>query len=113
MRTARAIDMATLFFSPVGTINRELFTLGWLFWLSAELAGLFGMNGAAPHSTAAALWLFALIAVSTASLVSGLVMGIKRLRDAGQPVFLALALLVPVISIGVLVLLSVLPSRQR
>ena len=104
-------DMLTLFFSPVGVTGRQEFTLGWLFFVCLELAGLFGVSNAPDGSAVAAFWIAALTVASVVSTFSIMVMGIKRLRDAGQPVFFVLALLVPGISILLLLALTLMPSR--
>ena len=103
--------MTTFFFSPAGRVAQYEFTLGWLFWLSMELSFLCGFMAAIPKTPEHSYWFLASITASGLSTVSVTLLGIKRLRDAGFPVWTALILLVPGLSIIALVVMSNLPSQ--
>jgi uncharacterized membrane protein YhaH (DUF805 family) len=100
------------FFNPLGRIGPYEFTLGWLFWLSLELGCLCGFMAAVPNTPAHAYWFFASMVASGLSTVSVTLLGFKRMRDAAMPVWPALVLLVPGLSIIALVVMSNMPSRD-
>ena len=104
--------MIVFFFSPLGRLQQYVFTLGWMFWLLLELGCWSGFLAAAYGTTAHSAWYFAAITVSGLSTVSVVLLGMKRLRDAGLPVWPALILLAPFISLIALVAMSNLPSRN-
>ena len=104
--------MTTFFFNPLGRIAQYEFTLGWLFWLALELACLCGFTAAEPNTPAHSYWFLASMTASGLSTVSVTLLGVKRLRDAGLPVWPAVVLLVPGLSIIALVVLSNMPSRR-
>ena len=103
--------MATFFFNPLGKIAQYEFTLGWLFWLSLELACLCGFMAAVPKTPEHSYWFIASMAASGLSTISVTLLGMKRLRDAGLPAWPAVVLLVPGISIIALVVLSNMPTH--
>jgi uncharacterized membrane protein YhaH (DUF805 family) len=104
--------MVTFFFNPLGRIPQYEFTLGWLFWLSLELACLCGFMAAVPKTPEHSYWFLASMTASGLSTVSVTLLGVKRLRDALLPVWPALILLVPGLSIIALVVMSNMPSRR-
>lgn len=104
--------MLQFFFSPLGRITKSEFTLGWLFWLCVELACFFGLWAAEPQSAAGFNWFLAMTAAAGLSTVSVVLLGLKRLRDAGFPVWLAFVLLIPGISLIALIVMSNLPSQN-
>jgi uncharacterized membrane protein YhaH (DUF805 family) len=103
--------MLTFFFNPLGQIRQYEFTLGWLFWGTLELGALIGLMAATPKTPESFYWFIVWMAASGLSAVSVCLLGVKRLRDAGLPVWLALVLLVPGLSIIALVVMSNMPSR--
>ena len=103
--------MLTFFFNPLGRTAQYEFVLGWLFWLVLELGCFFGLLGATQNSPASFYWFLALTSASGLSAVSVVILGVKRLRDAGLPVWPAVVLLVPGISLIALLLMSNIPSR--
>ena len=104
--------MFKFFFSPLGQLQAYEFTLGWLFWFLLELGCLFGFMAATPNAPAHSYWFLVSMIASGLSTVSVTLLGMKRLRDAGSPVWPALVLLVPGLSIIALVVMSNLPSRH-
>jgi uncharacterized membrane protein YhaH (DUF805 family) len=105
--------MLTFFFNPLGRIAQYEFTLGWLFWLTLELGCFLGLLAATPNSLASFYWFLALTSASGLSTVSVVLLGIKRLRDAGLPVWPAVVLLIPGLSIVGWVVLSNMISRPE
>jgi uncharacterized membrane protein YhaH (DUF805 family) len=105
--------MPAFFFSPLGRLPRDEFTLGWLFWLSLELACVLGFLASEPATPAHSYWFLMGMAVSGLSAVSVVILGMKRLRDAGFPAWAALVLIVPFVSLMALVVMSYLPSRPN
>ena len=103
--------MIAFFFSPLGRLQQYAFTLGWMFWLLLELGFWCGFLAAAYGTAAHSAWYFAAITTSGLSTVSVVLLGMKRLRDAGFQVWPALILLAPFISLIALVVMSNLPSR--
>ncbi len=104
--------MTAFFFGPLGRIAKYEFTLGWLFWLSLELGCLCGFMAATPKTPEHSYWFFASMTASGLSTVSVTLLGVKRLRDAGFPVWPALVLLVPGLSIIALVVMSNMPTKR-
>jgi uncharacterized membrane protein YhaH (DUF805 family) len=104
--------MFTFFFSPLGKIAQPEFVYGWLFWFTAELACLTGFAAAASQSPAQTYWFLIGVITSGLSTVSVTLLGMKRLRDAGMPVWVAAVLLVPGLSLIALVVLSNMPSKS-
>ncbi|MGL4406006.1 MAG: DUF805 domain-containing protein [Notoacmeibacter sp.] len=104
--------MLTFFFIPVGRLASHPFTLGWLFWLSLEMGCLLGFMGADRGTPAYSYWFVIGMIVSSLSVVSIIVLGVKRLRDAAMPIWPAIILLVPGLSLIALVVMSNLPSRN-
>ncbi len=104
--------MLALFFNPAGRIAQYEFTLAWLFWFLLELGCVFGFMAAEPKTPSYSYWFLFGMAVSSFSTVSVVMLGIKRLRDAAMPVWLAIIFLVPLVSLIALVMLSNMPTRH-
>ena len=104
--------MIAFFFSPFGRLQQYSFTLGWLFWQLLELGCWCGLWAATQGSTAYFAWYLAAVTVTGLSTVSIVLLGMKRLRDAGFQAWPALILLAPFISLIALVVMSNLPSRN-
>jgi uncharacterized membrane protein YhaH (DUF805 family) len=103
--------MLTFFFNPLGQIRQYEFTLGWLFWGTLELGALSGLMAAPPKTPESFYWFIVWMTASGLSTVSVCLLGIKRLRDAGLPVWPAVILLVPLVSVMASVVMSNLPSK--
>jgi uncharacterized membrane protein YhaH (DUF805 family) len=104
--------MLTFFFNPIGRVPQNEFTHGWLFWLTLELGCLFGFMAAQAGTPAYSYWFLIGMTVSSLSAVSVVVLGVKRLRDAAMPLWPAVVLLVPGLSLIALIVLSNLPTRN-
>lgn len=107
------VIMLQFLFNPLGRVAQHEFVLGWLFWLTLELGFFFGLWGATQNSPASFYWFLTLTAISGASTISVVMLGVKRLRDAAMPVWPAAILLVPVVSLIALVVMSNMPSRNK
>jgi uncharacterized membrane protein YhaH (DUF805 family) len=105
--------MPAFFFSPLGRLPRYEFTLGWLFWFSLELGCVLGFLASEPATPAHSYWFLTGMTVSGLSTVSVVILGMKRLRDAGFPVWAALVLLVPFVSLMALVVMSYVPTKPN
>jgi uncharacterized membrane protein YhaH (DUF805 family) len=98
--------MLQLFFNANGSLEREPFLLGWLFWVAVEgalLSGLLAAGGAGGEHSA---WFAGAMLASGVSTVSLVVLAMKRLRHVGIMPWAAASVLVPVVSLLVLVGLS-------
>lgn len=104
--------MLQFFFDSKGKLPGYEFTLGWLFWGSLELGTLCGFMTSIPGTPQSSYWFLVMMTVSGLSTVSVAILGMKRLRDAGLPVFMALILLVPFISVIASVVMSNMPSNS-
>jgi uncharacterized membrane protein YhaH (DUF805 family) len=102
-------------FSPHGVMDRKVYMLGWLFWLCLETATLLGIYGVEKHSQAEAFWGLALLVVAALSMVSVVMLTMKRLRDLSLPPVAAFLTLVPFISLVMLIALSVMrgPDEEQ
>jgi uncharacterized membrane protein YhaH (DUF805 family) len=104
--------MLIFFFNPLGRLRQYEFTLGWVFWGTLELGCLCGLMAATPNTPGSFYWFIIWMAASGLSAVSVFLLGMKRLRDAGLPVWLAVILLVPFVSVVASVVMSNMPSRS-
>jgi uncharacterized membrane protein YhaH (DUF805 family) len=105
--------MFQLFFNPLGRVSRTEFTLGWLFWFVLEIGFWCGFMASTQNTPAYSAWFLAAMTASSLSTVSILLLGMKRLRDAGLPAWPALILLAPIISLIALIVMSNLPSQAN
>ncbi len=102
--------MGWLFFSPSGRLGRLSFFLAWLFWVAVT-----GVPAAqiAAHRTEVAtplLWSLVLLLVAAISVVSLVMLAIKRLHDLNQPAPLAICLFVPALSLFAFAALCLMPG---
>jgi uncharacterized membrane protein YhaH (DUF805 family) len=104
--------MLTFFFNPLGRVAQYEFTLGWLFWVVFELGTFCGLMATVQNTPANFYWFIVWVTASGLSTVSVCLLGVKRLRDAGLPVWPAIILLVPFVSVVALVVMSNLPSKR-
>ncbi|SSC65562.1 DUF805 domain-containing protein [Ciceribacter selenitireducens] len=109
--SARRPTISWLLFSPSGRAGRQVFILGWLFWL---MINGYTIASIALHREDEALYrLFSLLffAGFAASFASTIMLGIKRLHDMGLSGLLVLVLFIPVVSFVMLFVLCLWPSR--
>lgn len=106
-------DLTRLFFSPSGTIDRQVFTLAWLFWLAVEAAFLMALIAQGQNSAGSAVAGALLIAVSAIDTVSVIMLAVKRARTIGWHPLLGLLTLVPVLSLALVLVLSALRTREE
>ena len=100
-----------LLFSPSGRGGRQVFILGWLFWLMINICTVTSL---ALHQEDEELYrLFSLLffAGFAASFASTIMLSIKRLHDMGLSGLLVLVLFIPAVSFVMLFLLCLWPSR--
>lgn len=90
--------MPWLFFSPSGRISRRAFLLGWLFWVAVTGFVIARMMANEQHDAAFGAWTVALVAIGMMSVVSTIMITVKRLHDIGFPGALAICMLIPVLS---------------
>lgn len=102
--------MAWALFSPSGRIGRWPFALAILFWMVLPGVVVSQMFANQHQDLALALWTLPLVIVSLASVVSFVMLSIKRLHDMGYPGIFVLVLFVPVISFVALVAMLFWPS---
>ena len=103
---------AWFFFSPFGRLSRRPYGLGLLFWFSL-LAALVAQLFAADRMDADGYFiilLLALILTSIFSIISILMMTIKRVHDIGHSGLFAFVILVPAVSLIALIFFLVFPS---
>ncbi len=113
MPAARRVpDLWWLFLSPSGRVGRQIFILGWLFWLmvTSFATAMLVLNQNDP------LWLdiwgTVFVAVAVSSIVASVMMTIKRLHDVGLPGMLSICLFIPAFSIVMLIALFFWPSNE-
>ena len=108
---ARRPTVSWLLFSPSGRAGRQVFILGWLFWV---MINSYTIASLAFHQEDAELFRFFSFLFFTglaASLVSTIMLSIKRLHDMGFPGILVFVLFVPAVSFIMLFVLCLWPSR--
>ena len=109
-RPARQPTVGWLLFSPSGRAGRQVFILGWLFWMTlngASIASLVSHQEEEELFRVLSLLFFAGV---TLSIVSTFMLSIKRLHDMGLPGILAFVLFVPAVSFVMLFVLCLWPS---
>lgn len=100
------------FFSPSGRLSRGPYALGILFWFALQFAAI-GQMLAGDRLNADGLLILgflALIVVALVSVVSMVMLTIKRVHDLGHPGLLAFLLFVPVVSFFALFFFLRFPS---
>ncbi len=110
--TVRTPGIGWLFFSPSGRAGRQVFILSWLFWMMANGYTTAKLVLHQDDESVLPFWSFLFFGVFVTSVVSGLMLGVKRLHDMGFTGLLAITLFVPVISVVVLLWMSVWPSEK-
>lgn len=102
--------MGWLFFSPSGRIGRHPFLLAVLFWMVVPAIPITQMFAHQHEDAALALWTLGLLVTFVASVVSLVMLTIKRVHDMGFPGLFAFLLFVPVISFIALLAFMVWPA---
>ena len=108
---ARRPNVNWLLFSSSGRAGRQQFILGWLFWL---MINCYTVASIILHREDEALFrLFSLLffAGFAASFASTIMLSIKRLHDMGLSGLLVLVLFIPAVSLVMLFVLCLWPSR--
>jgi len=108
--TVREPDMPWLLFSPSGRVGRQVFILAWLFWMLLDVGLATKLALVTESGLQMLIWLLLFSVIATASLVSAVMLSIKRLHDMGFPAPFALLLFVPGISAFALIVFCVWPS---
>ncbi|MCL6705699.1 DUF805 domain-containing protein [Pseudomonas sp. R2.Fl] len=108
---ARRPTVGWLFFSPSGRAGRQVFILGWLFWM---MVNSYTLAKVALHHEDEELSVWGAIFLVTAllSVVSAIMLTVKRLHDVGLPGLIAVLMFVPVVSLVMLFGLCIWPSAQ-
>lgn len=107
---ARRPTVSWLLFSSSGRAGRQVFILGWLFWL---MINCYTVASIILHREDEALFrLFSLLffAGFAASFASTIMLSIKRLHDMGLSGLLVLVLFIPAVSLVMLFVLCLWPS---
>ncbi|MHA7969546.1 DUF805 domain-containing protein [Rhizobium sp. CAU 1783] len=109
---ARRPTVGWLLFSPSGRAGRQVFILGWLFWMTVNC---FTVSALATHQDDEQVFglLSALFFSGVfVSAVSTVMLSIKRLHDMGLPGISVAALFIPAISFVMLFVLCLWPSAK-
>jgi uncharacterized membrane protein YhaH (DUF805 family) len=106
-------DMTRLFFSPQGEIDRQAFTLGWLFWLCVETIFLLPLIAAGEDSAMTPFLGMILLVVSLVDTVSVIMLSVKRARTLGWPPAIGVLTLIPILSLAMVLIMSGLRTRQE
>lgn len=102
--------MKWLFFSPSGRLGRRPYFMAILFWMVVPGIAISRMFANEHHDAGLAFWTLVLGIICLASLVSFIMLSIKRLHDMGFPAIFVLLLFVPVVSFLALIVLLFWPS---
>lgn len=100
------------FFSPSGRLSRGPYALGILFWFALQFAAI-GQMFAGDRLNADGLLILGfvvLIVVALSSVLSMVMLTIKRVHDIGHPGLLAFLIFVPVVSFFALGFFLLFPS---
>lgn len=100
------------FFSPSGRLSRGPYALGILFWFALQFASIGQLfAGQRLHSDGILILGFlALVIVALLSVVSMVMLTIKRVHDIGHPGLIAFLIFVPVVSFLALLFFLLFPS---
>ncbi|MCM2396847.1 DUF805 domain-containing protein [Rhizobium sp. S95] len=113
LAAARRPTVSWLFFSPSGRAGRQTFILGWLFWLMMNSFALAKLTLVPEDDDLLPLYQLVFVISMGLSIVSAVMMSIKRLHDMNMPGLIALTLFIPAVSMLVLFLLCMWPSARR
>lgn len=112
LAAARRPTVSWLFFSPSGRAGRQTFILGWLFWLMMNSFALAKLTLVPEDDDLLPLYQLVFVISMGLSIVSAVMMSIKRLHDMNMPGLIALTLFIPAISMLVLFVLCMWPSAR-
>lgn len=113
MMTVPAVRRATvgwLFFSPSGRAGRQVFILGWLFWMMVNSYTLTKATLSQDEDGAMPVWGFVFLVTVVLSVASAIMLTIKRLHDVGLPAPVSVLMMVPILSFAFLFVLCLWPS---
>jgi Predicted membrane protein len=108
---ARRASVGWLFFSPSGRAGRQVFILGWLFWM---MVNSYTLAKTVMHyeDENPSVWGMIFLVTAFLSVVSAIMLTVKRLHDVGLPGLIAVLMFVPVVSLVMLFGLCIWPSAQ-
>lgn len=109
---ARRPDIKWLFFSPSGRAGRQVFILGWLFWTMLNSFTVAKLAIAYEDDDAFSVWSLVFFVTVGLSVVSAVMLSIKRLHDIGLPGLPVVLIFVPVVSLVMLFVLCLWPSMS-
>jgi uncharacterized membrane protein YhaH (DUF805 family) len=100
------------FFSPSGRLSRGPYALGILFWFALQFAAIGQLfAGQRLHSDGILILGFlAMLVVALLSVISMVMLTIKRVHDIGHPGLIAFLIFVPVVSFFALLFFLLFPS---
>lgn len=107
---ARRPNIMWLFFSPSGRAGRQVFILGWLFWTMVNSFTLAKLATDYEDDDVLSIWGGIFFITVALSLLSAVMLSIKRLHDIGFPSLPVVFIFVPVISLVMLFALCLWPS---
>ncbi len=107
---ASPAGMGWLFFSPAGRLGRLAFFLAWLFWLAVAGVPVAQIVAHRAEIGTPMVWSVVFILIAAVSVVSLVMLAIKRLHDLNQPAPLAICLFIPALSIFAFAALCWLPG---
>lgn len=99
-----------LFFRLSGRVDRTVFVLSFLFLVAAVTLPFYLLLRQPPGSDAAALWEAVFSAGFIVTFWSSIAVSVKRLHDLGKPGILAVALVIPVVSVVAFFVLALWPG---
>ena len=100
------------FFSPSGRLSRGPYALGILFWFALQFAAIGQLfAGQRLHSDGILILGFlTMLVVALLSVISMVMLTIKRVHDIGHPGLIAFLIFVPVVSFFALLFFLLFPS---
>ncbi|MCI5077720.1 DUF805 domain-containing protein [Oricola sp.] len=96
-----------------GRIGRKSFWLAALLMLFIQGAIIARIASIPEDSPSLALWGMIMLVAWVASAWAGVALAVKRLHDLGLPGILAVALLIPAVSLIAFLILAVMPGRPE
>jgi len=111
-RESRRPGVGWLFFSPSGRAGRQVFILSWLFWMMINAYTVTKLTLHQDDEEMLPLWSALFFAGFLLSVVSSVMLSIKRLHDMGLPGILAVIIFVPAVSLIMLFVLCIWPSAR-
>lgn len=109
---ARQPAVGWLLFSPSGRAGRRVFILGWLLWMCLTGASIASLVAHQEEEELFRVLSLLFLASVMLSIVSTVMLSVKRLHDMGLTGFLAVLLFVPAVSFVMLFVLCLWPSAN-